>query len=138
MDGGAVFGPRWARSPPIPTAPPRSRPPPPPLPPSQGKSKPSRARAVARALASRRALSLWLLWGVWLALALYARSTATADAPFDPWEILQLERGATAADARKAYRKLSLIYHPDKNPDPAATKYFAESITKAYKALTGE
>ena len=38
---------------------------------------------------------------------------------------------------KKAYRQLSLIYHPDKNPDPAAATYFAESITKAYKALTG-
>ena len=38
---------------------------------------------------------------------------------------------------KKAYRQLSLIYHPDKNPDPAAATYFAEFITKAYKALTG-
>ena len=29
-------------------------------------------------------------------------------------------------------------YHPDKNPDPAATTYFAEHIAKAYKALTDE
>jgi translocation protein SEC63 len=29
-------------------------------------------------------------------------------------------------------------YHPDKNPDPAAATYFAEYITKAYKALTDE
>ena len=32
----------------------------------------------------------------------------------------------------------SLQYHPDKNPDPAATVYFAEHIAKAYKALTDE
>lgn len=38
---------------------------------------------------------------------------------------------------KKAYRQLSLIYHPDKNPDPAAATYFAEFITKAYKTLTG-
>ena len=35
-------------------------------------------------------------------------------------------------------RKLSLVYHPDKNPDPKATEYFAEYITKAYQALTDE
>ena len=51
--------------------------------------------------------------------------------------MLQLERGATERDVKKAYRQLSLIYHPDKNPDPAAATYFAEFITKAYKTLTG-
>lgn len=35
-------------------------------------------------------------------------------------------------------RKLSLQYHPDKNPDPEASKYFASYITKAYQALTDE
>ena len=29
-------------------------------------------------------------------------------------------------------------YHPDKNPDPTAAVYFAEHITKAYKALSDE
>ena len=50
----------------------------------------------------------------------------------------QIERGATDKDVKRAYRQLSLQYHPDKNPDPAASKYFAESISKAYKALTGQ
>lgn len=48
-----------------------------------------------------------------------------------------MERGASDKDVKRAYRQLSLQYHPDKNPDPAAAKYFAESISKAYKALTG-
>lgn len=104
----------------------------------QNKTKPTRAKRLAAALTSSKAASLWLLWAAWLALAVYAKSTAVSETPFDPWDILQLQRGATAQDARRAYRKLSLIYHPDKNPDPAAAKYFAESITKAYKALTGE
>lgn len=107
-------------------------------PPLQNKTKPSRGKRLLAALTSRKALSLWLLWGAWLALAFYASSTVKSETPFDPWDILQLQRGATAADARRAYRRLSLIYHPDKNPDPAASKFFAESITKAYKALTGE
>ncbi len=50
----------------------------------------------------------------------------------------QIERGATDKEIRKAYRNLSLQYHPDKNPDPVAAQYFAEKITKAYAALTGE
>jgi hypothetical protein len=38
-----------------------------------------------------------------------------ADAkPFDPFEILGLPRDAAERDIKKAYRKLSLVYHPDK------------------------
>lgn len=51
--------------------------------------------------------------------------------------LLQIDRGATDKEIRKAYRQLSLQYHPDKNPDPKAAQYFAEKITKAYQALTG-
>ena len=50
---------------------------------------------------------------------------------------MQLDRGATDRDVKKAFRQLSLIYHPDKNPDPAAAVFFRDSISKAYKALTG-
>ena len=51
--------------------------------------------------------------------------------------MLQVPRDASKSDISRAYRMLSLQFHPDKNPDPAAGKYFAEFITKAYKALTG-
>ena len=64
------------------------------------------------------------------------QATAKDKQPFDPYGILQLEKGATAAEVKRAYRKLSLKYHPDKNPDPAAAQFFAESVTKAYKALS--
>ena len=87
----------------------------------------------------RQSTLLWASWALWLLLLLWARGAASGEvAPFDPFEILQVPRGATPADARRAYRALSLQYHPDKNPDPAAAAYFAESITKAYKALTDD
>ena len=38
--------------------------------------------------------------------------------PFEPFSILGLEPGATDGEIKKAYRKLSIQYHPDKNPDP--------------------
>lgn len=57
---------------------------------------------------------------------------------FDPFEILEVTASSSAPDIKKAYRKLSLIYHPDKNPDDplAATRFI--QITKAYAALTDE
>lgn len=59
-------------------------------------------------------------------------------ARFDPFVILEVDAAADNAAIKKAYRKLSLIYHPDKNPDdPAASSKFIQ-ITKAYTALTDE
>ncbi|KAL6972025.1 DnaJ protein erdj2a, partial [Sarracenia purpurea var. burkii] len=55
---------------------------------------------------------------------------------FEPFSILGLESGASDSEIKKAYRRLSIQYHPDKNPDPEAHKYFVEYISKAYQALT--
>lgn len=38
--------------------------------------------------------------------------------PFEPFSILGLEPGASDSEIKKAYRRLSIVYHPDKNPDP--------------------
>lgn len=37
---------------------------------------------------------------------------------FDPFSILGLEPGALESEIKKKYRRLSIQYHPDKNPDP--------------------
>jgi len=51
---------------------------------------------------------------------------------FDPFQILGIEPGSEMKDVKKAYRRLSLIKHPDKNPDdPLAVTEFIQ-ITKAY------
>ncbi|GAW83395.1 translocation protein SEC63 [Plasmodium gonderi] len=57
---------------------------------------------------------------------------------FDPFEILEVNAGATVGEIKKAYRLKSLKYHPDKNPNDtsAAAKFIL--ITKAYQALTDE
>ena len=37
---------------------------------------------------------------------------------FEPFSILGLEPGASDSEIKKAYRRISIQYHPDKNPDP--------------------
>lgn len=49
--------------------------------------------------------------------------------------LLELEPGATKADVKKAYRRLSKIYHPDLNKSADAHQKFIE-LTEAYTFLT--
>merc|ERR1719161_3449940 len=71
-------------------------------------------------------------------MMLQLRSEAKEIKAFDPYDILEIEPGATDKDIKKAYRALSLKYHPDKNPDdPLAASKFIQ-ITKAHAALTDE
>ncbi|CAG2062441.1 unnamed protein product [Timema podura] len=56
-------------------------------------------------------------------------------ANFDPYEILSVSLDSSQAEIKKAYRKLSLIYHPDK--ETGDEKTFMK-LTKAYQALTDD
>ncbi|KAK7478916.1 hypothetical protein BaRGS_00029897 [Batillaria attramentaria] len=54
----------------------------------------------------------------------------------DYYSILNLTRSATGADIKKHYRKLSLKYHPEKNPgDQAAADKFMQ-VAEAYDVLS--
>ncbi len=56
----------------------------------------------------------------------------------DYYKILDVSRKASADDIRKAYRKLAMQYHPDKNPgDKKAEEKFKE-INEAYQVLSDE
>ncbi|CAF2992126.1 unnamed protein product [Rotaria socialis] len=52
----------------------------------------------------------------------------------DFYKILGLSKGASDDDIKKAYRKLALKYHPDKNKDPGAEEKFKE-VAEAYEIL---
>lgn len=54
----------------------------------------------------------------------------------DYYKILGVERNASEDDIRKAYRKLAMKYHPDRNPnDKQAEEHFKE-INEAYQVLS--
>ena len=53
----------------------------------------------------------------------------------DPYKILNVERSASEADIKKAYRKLAKELHPDRNKDnPKASEKFSQ-VTNAYDLL---
>jgi curved DNA-binding protein CbpA len=56
-------------------------------------------------------------------------------APFDPHEALGIDSSSNITEVKAAYRQLARVYHPDKNPDPAARARFS-AIIKAHAILT--
>ncbi|KAI8136709.1 DnaJ domain-containing protein [Fennellomyces sp. T-0311] len=53
----------------------------------------------------------------------------------DYYEVLEISESATSDEVRKAYRKLALKFHPDKNNEPGAAEKFKE-ISHAYEILS--
>jgi hypothetical protein len=53
----------------------------------------------------------------------------------DFYQVLGVDRDASAEEVRRAYRRLAREHHPDVNPDPDAARRFRR-ITEAYQALS--
>jgi molecular chaperone DnaJ len=53
----------------------------------------------------------------------------------DYYEVLGVERGASDADIKRAFRKLAQQWHPDVNKDPEADARFKE-VNEAYQVLS--
>ncbi len=56
--------------------------------------------------------------------------------PRDYYEILGVNRQASAEEIKKAYRKLAVKYHPDRNPDDKNAEDKSKEISEAYAVLS--
>ncbi|MBR3917064.1 MAG: molecular chaperone DnaJ [Bacteroidaceae bacterium] len=54
----------------------------------------------------------------------------------DYYEVLGVEKNASANDIKKAYRKLAIQYHPDKNPDDKKAEEKFKEAAEAYSVLS--
>ena len=79
---------------------------------------------------SKRTNSLWFSFLQVFALLAVAQAV-------DFYKVLGVSRDATTKEIKKAYRQLSLQYHPDKNKEEGAAEKFAE-VARAYEVLSDE
>jgi len=61
-----------------------------------------------------------------------------ADNKRDYYEVLGVQKGASAEDIKKAYRKLALKYHPDRNPDNKEAEEKFKEAAEAYEILSDD
>lgn len=81
---------------------------------------------------------LVLAWLVFAYFMYMVMSTEGQVREYDPYSILGIEHGVSASEIKKAYRKLSLKYHPDKNIGNKEAEEMFRRIAKAHEALTDE
>jgi molecular chaperone DnaJ len=54
----------------------------------------------------------------------------------DYYEILGVDRNVTEDDLKKAFRKLAMKYHPDRNPDDKDAEHQFKKVAEAYQILS--
>eukprot|EP01062_Namystynia_karyoxenos_P065864 TRINITY_DN59914_c0_g1_i1.p1 TRINITY_DN59914_c0_g1~~TRINITY_DN59914_c0_g1_i1.p1 ORF type:complete len:619 (+),score=200.67 TRINITY_DN59914_c0_g1_i1:112-1857(+) len=109
-------------------------------------TRPAAVKLGLKTLNSNRGYAKQFMWPraktyfswrlVFFALFLFLLSVvAYQKLTFDPYAELGLESGADTNKVKKAYRHLSMKYHPDKDPSEEARVIY-RSVRRAYKALT--
>jgi molecular chaperone DnaJ len=56
----------------------------------------------------------------------------------DYYEVLGVERGATAQEIKKAYRRVAMKFHPDRNPDDKSAEEKFKEASEAYEILSDD
>ncbi|KMQ71888.1 molecular chaperone DnaJ [Chryseobacterium koreense] len=56
----------------------------------------------------------------------------------DYYEVLEISKTATGEEIKKAYRKMAIKYHPDKNPGDASAEEKFKEAAEAYEVLSDE
>ena len=56
----------------------------------------------------------------------------------DYYEILGVSKSASADEIKKAYRKVAIQFHPDKNPDDKAAEEKFKEAAEAYEILSNQ
>ncbi|EGB06143.1 hypothetical protein AURANDRAFT_29566, partial [Aureococcus anophagefferens] len=54
----------------------------------------------------------------------------------DYYKVLGVHRSADDSQLKKAYRKLAIKYHPDKNPDDKRAEEYFKAVAEAYDVLS--
>merc|ERR550539_634362 len=87
---------------------------------------------------TRQRIAIFFIFVGWILFAMIVYQISQFDyemANFDPYEILGVSLDADKKTIKSKYKKLSLIYHPDK---PTGNDKLFMKLKKAYDALTDE